>query len=125
MALNLMRPVRFLFCYLAEDIGSSISSLVNKALPMFIIIAVLFHIPLPVSPVATALFLVSAVLSYAILWLLSALVGLVAFWVTALGPLDVIKICDGSHLIRQIDPSVVFSRVGTATLAFTPFPYTY
>lgn len=91
IALDLMKPVNLLMCYLAEDIGSSVSSLVNKALPMFIVVAVLFRIPLPASPEAAILFLVSAMFSYAILWLMSAIIGLIAFWVTELGPLEVIK----------------------------------
>ncbi|AJY75060.1 ABC transporter permease [Paenibacillus beijingensis] len=125
IALDLVKPVSLLMCYLAEDIGSSISSLVNKALPMFLMLAVLFRVPLPVSPAAALLFLASVLLSYAILWLLSALVGLTAFWVTELGPLEVVKDAIVRILSGSLIPLWYFPGWVQHVLAFTPFPYTY
>lgn len=125
IVLDLMKPVRLLGCYLAEDIGSSLSSLVNKALPMFILIAVAFKIPLPKNIADAALFIVSSCFSYAILWLLSALVGLTAFWVTELGNLAMIKDAMVRIFSGSLIPLWYFPAWVQNTLAYTPFPYTY
>lgn len=85
------RPISLLGSYLADDIGSMLSAVVNKALPLFLFAAIFFDAPLPSSTLDFLLFIPSCILSYSILWLMSALVGLIAFWVMELGNMGIVK----------------------------------
>ncbi len=67
IVVDLYRPIRLLGNYLADDLGTMISSVVNKALPLFLLAALLFETPLPSSSVSFLLFLPSSVFSYSIL----------------------------------------------------------
>lgn len=125
IALNLVKPLSLILLFFAEDIGRSISSFITKSLPTFTIAAVLFRIPLPADVGSAILFLFSTIFSYVILWMLSALVGLVAFWITELGPLDVIKDATVRILSGSLIPLWYFPGWVQTVLSFTPFPYTY
>jgi ABC-2 type transport system permease protein len=125
IAMDLLRPIPLLGTYFANDVGNMISALVNKALPLLVIAAALFGFPKPSSFGAFAIFLVSALLSFFILWLMSALVGLVAFWVAELGNLGMVKdavvrILSGSFVPLWFFPSSV-QRISE----WLPFQYTY
>lgn len=119
------RPVPLLACYLAEDIGSMLSSLLNKVLPLFLFASILFGIPLPSSFIGMLLFLPSCLLSYAILWLLSALVGLVAFWVMELGNMGNVKNAIVRVLSGSLVPLWLFPQSVQTISAYLPFQYTY
>jgi len=125
VATDLYRPISLLGSYLADDLGSAISSLVNKALPLFIIASLLFDPPMPDSTLSFILFLPSSLLSYAILWLLSALVGLIAFWVMELGNLGIVKDAIIKILSGSIVPLWFFPDWMQRISAFLPFQYTF
>jgi ABC-2 type transport system permease protein len=65
------------------------------------------------------------VLSYAILWLLSAIVGLVAFWAMELGNMGMVK----DSIVRILSGSIIplwFFPSSIQTISkFLPFQYTY
>ncbi|MBJ6363695.1 ABC transporter permease [Paenibacillus sp. GCM10012307] len=119
------RPIPLLACYLADDIGSMLSSMINKVIPLFVFAALLFGVPWPASPLGFLLFIPSCLLSYAILWLLSALVGLIAFWVMELGNMGMVK----DSIVRVLSGSIVplwFFPESIQTISkFLPFQYTY
>jgi ABC-2 type transport system permease protein len=50
IALDFMRPLNLLGIYLSEDLGSMVSSLMNKAVPLVLMAALLFGFPMPDSP---------------------------------------------------------------------------
>lgn len=125
IAVDLIKPVRLLGCYLAEDIGSVVTSFMNKVLPLFIFSAIFFQVPAPASWLDLLLFVPSCLLSFAILWLLSALTGLIAFWVMELGNLGIVK----DALVRVLSGSLVplwfFPQTVQQISVYLPFQYTY
>ncbi|MCM3749482.1 ABC-2 family transporter protein [Paenibacillus pasadenensis] len=125
IALDFMRPLNLLGIYLSEDLGSMVSSLVNKAVPLVLMASLLFGFPMPDSPTAAVLFAASCALSFMILWLMSAMVGLVAFWVAELGNLGMVK----DAFIRVLSGSMVplwFFPEGLQRISeWLPFQYTY
>lgn len=125
IAVDLMKPVHLLGCYLAEDVGSAVSSFVNKALPVFLFACLVFQPPLPASWSMLPLFVLSCLLAFAILWLLSALVGMTAFWVMELGNLGMFKDAIVRVLSGSLIPLWFFPDWLQRVSAFLPFPYTY
>lgn len=125
IVVDFYRPSTLLGCYLADDLGTMISSVVNKVLPLFILASIFFKPPLPVSFTSFLLFVPSCILSYAILWLLSAIVGLTAFWVMELGNLGMVK----DSIVRILSGSMIplwFFPTSVQTISkFLPFQYTY
>jgi ABC-2 type transport system permease protein len=71
------------------------------------------------------LFIPSCLLSYGILWLLSALVGLIAFWVMELGNMGIVK----DSIVRVLSGSIVplwfFPESVQNVSKFLPFQYTF
>ncbi|HZG78417.1 MAG TPA: ABC-2 family transporter protein [Paenibacillus sp.] len=125
IATDFYRPIPLLACYLADDLGDMLSSFATKALPLFAIAALFFGPPLPASFTALVLFLPSCLLSYCILWLLSALVGLIAFWVMEIGNMGMVK----DAIVRVLSGSLVplwFFPESVQTISrYLPFQYTY
>jgi ABC-2 type transport system permease protein len=119
------RPISLLGSYLADDIGSMLSSVVNKALPLFLFAAIFFDAPLPATAIDFLLFIPSCILSYSILWLMSALVGLIAFWVMEIGNMGIVK----DSIVRVLSGSLVplwfFPESVQTVSRFLPFQYTY
>lgn len=125
IALDFMRPQNLLGIYFSEDLGSMVSALVNKAIPLVLMAALLFGFPMPDNATAAFLFAVSCLLSFMILWLMSAMVGLVAFWVAELGNLGMVK----DAIVRVLSGSLVplwFFPAGLQKASeWLPFQYTY
>lgn len=119
------RPIPLLASYLADDLGSAVSGLVNRVIPLFLFATIVFGPPLPASWKHFLLFVPSVLFSYALLWLLSALVGLAAFWVMELGNLGIVK----DSIVRILSGSLVplwfFPETIQRISAFLPFQYTY
>ncbi|RKP47942.1 hypothetical protein D7Z26_22300 [Cohnella endophytica] len=119
------RPIPLLACYLADDIGGMLSAMANRVVPLILLASIFFGIPWPSSALSLLLFFPSCLLSYAILWLLSALVGLVAFWVMELGNMGMVK----DSIVRVLSGSIVplwFFPESVQTISkFLPFQYTY
>ncbi|QYR21924.1 ABC-2 family transporter protein [Paenibacillus sp. sptzw28] len=119
------RPIPLLACYLADDLGGSLSNLVNKVLPLILFASLFFGVPLPASLTGFLLFIPSCLLSYGILWLLSALVGLIAFWVMELGNMGIVK----DSIVRVLSGSIVplwfFPESVQNVSKFLPFQYTF
>jgi ABC-2 type transport system permease protein len=125
IVVDFYRPITLLGCYLADDLGTMMSSVVNKVLPLFLLASIFFKMPLPVSFTSFILFIPCCVLSYAILWLLSAIVGLISFWVMELGNMGMVK----DSIVRILSGSIIplwFFPSSIQTISkFLPFQYTY
>jgi ABC-2 type transport system permease protein len=119
------RPISLLGSYLADDIGSMLSSVVNKALPLFLFAALFFDAPLPATVIDFLLFIPSCLLSYSILWLMSALIGLIAFWVMELGNMGIVKDSIVVILSGSMVPLWFFPESVQTVSRFLPFQYTY
>jgi ABC-2 type transport system permease protein len=125
IVVDFYRPITLLGCYLADDLGSMMSSVVNKVLPLFLLASLFFKMPLPSSFTSFLLFIPSCLLSYAILWLLSAIVGLISFWFMELGNMGMVK----DSIVRILSGSIVplwfFPSSVQIISKFLPFQYTY
>jgi len=125
IAIDFFRPVNLLFCYLAEDIGQSISSAANKLLPMIVIAALFIHIPAPAGIAVALVFIASIIMSFMILWLISATIGLLSFWAMELGNIGAVK--DGIIVLLsgKIIPLWLFPKGIQKIMAFLPFQSIY
>lgn len=125
IATDFYRPIPLLAMYLADDIGVMLSAMANKVVPVILFASLVFGIPWPSSAVSLLLFLPSCLLSYAILWLLSALVAMIAFWAMELGNMGGVK----DSIVRILSGSIVplwfFPEQVQQVSAFLPFQYIY
>ncbi|MBI2505999.1 MAG: ABC-2 family transporter protein, partial [Candidatus Latescibacteria bacterium] len=125
IAVDFIRPANLLYFWLAEDLGLSLSAITRFCLPVLLVSALFVKVPLPADPLAGVLFLPSCVLSYLILWQLSALIGLTAFWVIELGNIGSIKDMIVLILSGRMVPLWLFPDIVQRLSAFLPFQYTY
>ena len=80
VAIDLLRPIDYFLAQLAQASGAAvIEGGLSSAIALILGILVL-HIAPPVSPLATALFIVSVALGYLIKFLISFMVALLCFW---------------------------------------------
>jgi viologen exporter family transport system permease protein len=80
IALELMRPVDFQGMMLATAAGAVLHTLLFNIAPKFVLFALAGVVGPPVSPLALGLFVVSTVLGILILFGISFLIGVAAFW---------------------------------------------
>lgn len=125
IALDFLKPINLIIGYFFEDVGISMSAIISKLIPIFIISAVFVHVPLPDSLYTFLIFLISSIFSYIILWLISALIAALCFWVVQLGEIKTIK--DGIILLLsgKIIPIWMFPKGIQKILSFLPFQYVY
>ena len=125
IAVDYIKPVDVFLIYFSEDLGNMITSLAQRVAPVLLCSALFIVAPLPKSAFHFVLFLCSAILSFLLLWIISALFGLLYFKVIDMGPLGsvkdyLIKILAGTFVPIWFFPSVV-----QKVLNFLPFIYTY
>lgn len=125
IAIELIRPVHPLGRLLAEDLAMSFGAVIRRFLPLVAFSFVFFQPPLPHSFWAALLFVVSCCFSYALLWLLSALVGMIAFWWMELGNLGMVKDAVVRLLSGSIVPLWFFPQIVQDVSVFLPFQYTF
>lgn len=125
VAIDLIRPFHPLGRFLAEDLASSVGSFLRRFIPLVVFSAVFFQLPLPASGVSFILFLISCCLSYALLWMLSALVGLISLWWMELGNLGMVKDAIVRLLSGSIVPLWFFPGPIQEVSAYLPFQYTF
>lgn len=91
IAVDFIKPVNPLLSWMCDDIGNSLSMFSLGFIPI-ILIAVLFFKPVLSLTLLTGIFLLPAViLSFLILWVMYAAVGLLAFWFMELGNLGIVQ----------------------------------
>jgi ABC-2 type transport system permease protein len=125
IAIDFLRPIHLLISYFADEVGKSISSLLNKGIGIFIISSLVFHLPLPKSFLSFFLFSISCVLSFTILWLLSAICGVFAFWVVELGNMGMVKDALVLFLSGSFVPIWFYPKELQIVSKFLPFQYTF
>jgi ABC-2 type transport system permease protein len=125
VALDMLKPVSVFGMYLAEDIGAVVIALCQNAIPLLLISCFLIQVPAPSSSFNFLLFLLSAVLSYLINWLITACFSMLSFVVISMNPLRQIK----NVLIRILSGSIIplwfFPQSLQSVLGFLPFVYIY
>lgn len=125
IAVDFLRPVHLLVSYFADEIGRSLSSLITKGAVIFLISSIVFQIPLPKGTLHFFLFIISCVISFVILWMLSAIVGVFAFWVVELGNMGMVKDAIILFLSGSFVPLWYYPKELQLLSAFLPFQYTF
>lgn len=123
IAVDLIRPINPPVAWLAEDIGSAVARVVLQALPLLIFAIIFVRIPAPANLTSFLLFLPCCVLSFGILWLLSALSGLIVFWTMDLGDLGIVKDAVVRILAGGLVPLWFFPMWAQKISACLPFQY--
>lgn len=125
IAIDFMRPINLIVGWFFDDIGTSIDSFLLTLLPLLIFSIAIIKVPLPANLTAFMLFLASVFLSYLILWIITAMTSMIAFWFIELGNLSFVR----SQLIRILSGSFVplwfFPQGVQKVSAFLPFVYIY
>lgn len=125
IAIDLIRPFNLLLQWLADDLGAALASGVQYLIPLLVLALAFIQVPWPASLQAGLLFIPSCLLSYAILWLLSAQVGVIALWTMSLGNMGLVK----DALVRALSGSIVpiwfFPSWFQAISRYLPFQYIY
>ena len=122
---DLIRPTDPLFLWLAEDVGQAVCSLLTKGVPLLACGFLLVGAIGPASWQAVLFFLPACVLSYLILWLMSALVAMVAFWTIEFGHLNMVKDAMVGILSGSFVPLWFFPDWFARICGWLPFIYTY
>jgi ABC-2 type transport system permease protein len=91
VAADLVRPLNPIMAWLSEDIGIVFARLVTHIPPLALIALLAFKIAPPSSLTSALTFLASSVLSFVLVWTLSAAVALMTFWTGSLGNLGHLK----------------------------------
>lgn len=125
IAIDFVRPTNIMLCYLAEDIGVAIGSFISKFIPMLVLVSIFFYTPLPVNFVSFILFTVSSALSFGILWLMNAIIGVMHIKLFDLGSIGYIKDAVIALLSGSIIPIWFLPEKIRVVLSFFPFQYTY
>ncbi|MEN6316000.1 MAG: ABC-2 family transporter protein [Clostridiaceae bacterium] len=125
IANELLKPVSFKGRLLAEDIGNILSRLLTNFLPELVITALTIGIMAPASIFALLLFLTSTVLGFFVLWQLSFIIQVLAFWLVNIWSISTIKnvfvnILSGTMLPLWFMPEAVFNLI-----KYTPFDSIY
>lgn len=125
IAIDFLRPIHLLLSYFADEVGRSLSSFLNKGIALFVISSILFHLPKPESFTHLIIFIISCILSFTILWLLSAIVGVFAFWVVELGNMGMVKDAIVLFLSGSFVPLWFYPKEIQVLSTFLPFQYTF
>lgn len=125
ISVDLIKPINIFCMYFAEDIGQTITSIVQCTLPLVICSAFFVTKPIPASIGHFSLFIISFCLGYLVLWLISLLFGLLYFRFIDLGPLSDIKDSILAFLSGSFVPFWFFSERIQSISNFLPFIYIY
>ena len=125
IATDFLRPLVPLRLWFGEDVGQSFASASKFVLPLLVVSVTLVKVPLPADSLSALLFLPSCVMSYVILWQVSALLGITAFWVTDLGSVGRIESILIFALSGRAIPIWLFPESVQRIMRYLPFKYTY
>jgi ABC-2 type transport system permease protein len=125
IAIDFIRPISLLGSWLAEDVGGILSALAIRFAPLLLFACLAFGVPAPCSWTILPVFFLSCVLSFGILWLLSALSGMLAFWTVEIGHMGIVKDALVWFLSGSVVPIWFFPAWFQSASRFLPFIYTY
>ena len=123
LAMNLIRPVDFQTVMIADAAGQSAFRAVLFTVPIAIVLALLFPLKAPASPLAGVLFLASASLSFFLVAALNFLVGLLA-----IRSKSILGILRAKYLVFELlsgllIPTTLFPQPLRSILFASPFPH--
>ena len=125
VATDMMKPINIFGVYFAEDIGNIIALVFQNMLPVLIIGSLMIKVPLMADIHDLPLFVISALESFLINWLIAALFGMIAFSAVNIDALIQVK----KHLLRLLSGSIIpiwfFPPGVSGFLGSLPFVYIY
>lgn len=125
IAVDYIKPLSVFGMYFAEDIGESLKNFIQKFIPLLLFASIFLIVPKPCSAAHLLIFVMSACLSFLILWFIAAIFGMLNFWLIDFGPLGIIK----NHIIGFLSGSIIptwfFPEAVRSALSYTPFVYIY
>lgn len=125
VAMELIRPCSLLGLYLSQDIGSVIVNLFLRVIPVVVLGGMSFGLSGPAGGTEFVLFLISVCLGYLILWLMYAMVSMLAFRTLELGNMTVVLRTVIAILSGSMVPLWFFPEWMQQILAWMPFQYTF
>ena len=125
IAVHFLRPADIVAMFFCDDLGAMVTAFFLKTLPLLMLGALVFGISPPAGPLALFLALFSVCFAFLILWLLSALTGMITFWAMSLGQLGVVKDVIVNILSGMLIPIWFFPPFMQTVLRYLPFQYTY
>lgn len=125
VATDMMKPINIFGVYFAEDIGNIIALVFQNMLPILIIGSLMIKVPFMADIHDLPLFVISALESFLINWLIAALFGMIAFSAVNIDALIQVK----KHLLRLLSGSIIpiwfFPPAVSKVLGLLPFVYIY
>ena len=123
LAMNLIRPVDFQTVMIADAAGQSAFRAVLFTVPIAVVLALVFPLKPPASPLAGLLFLASATLSFFLVAALNFLVGLLA-----IRSKSILGILRAKYLVFELlsgllIPTTLFPQPLRSILFASPFPH--
>ncbi len=123
LAMNLIRPVDFQMVMIADAAGQSAFRAVLFTVPISIVLALIFPLKPPASPIAALLFLWSAAMSFFLVAGLNFLVGLIA-----IRSKSILGILRAKYLVLEllsglVIPTTLFPEPLRSILLASPFPH--
>ncbi len=122
---ELLRPMSFKGRMVAENMGESFFNLIFKFIPVLLIAVFTTGMEKPAGALNMILFAVSALLGYGVLWTISFLVQMTAFWLINIWSLITIKDVLVNVLSGKMIPLWFMPLWMSAVLKFTPFASIY
>lgn len=122
---ELLKPINLRISLLAGNLGNILFKLLTNFLPSVIITAVFIGILPPVGVVEVILFLISVLLGFAILWSISTIVQMTAFWIMNVWSVSTIKNVIINILAGATLPLWFMPEAIRKFIEYTPFDSIY
>ncbi|MCR5398623.1 MAG: ABC-2 family transporter protein [Lachnospiraceae bacterium] len=122
---ELLRPMSFKGRMIAENVGDACFNLIFKFIPVLLIAIFTTGMEKPAGIGNMILFLISAILGYGVLWTISFLVQMTAFWLINIWSLITIKDVFVNVLSGMMIPLWFMPDWMAGVIKFTPFASIY
>jgi ABC-2 type transport system permease protein len=125
MAMDLIKPIRYLYMSFSECVGQSVFHWFSRSLPLLVFSVFLFDVALPADPARYSYLLVSGAFGYLILFEINFLIGLLAFWFIENFAFQLMKFSLITLFSGAILPVDFFPLSLQGFISWIPFKYIY
>lgn len=125
IANELLKPIDFRKLLLAQTLAGITFKFLSNFLPTLIITAIVFGMVPPVSVVNFLLYLVSMLLGFCVLWCLSLIIQMTAFWIINVWSIATIKNVFVTVFTGAVLPLYFMPEPIMRIINFTPFDSVY
>jgi ABC-2 type transport system permease protein len=125
IAMDMLRPISFRLSLLANNLGNILFTLLTRFAPTVVIACLFVGIVPPVSISAIFLFCISIALGFAVLWAISTVVQMSAFWIINVWSVSTIKNVVVNVFSGAFLPLWFLPKGFTGIVRYTPFDCIY